>query len=71
VGEAREVFEHALTAANDVGLMSEEVQPYTRAALGNTPQGLSHIGLITAALAIARAERGDVFGDHRVITAEE
>jgi len=70
IEEAREVFEHTMTAANDVGIFSEEVDPSTGGALGNTPQGLSHISLITAALAIARAERGDVFGDHGPVTAE-
>jgi len=60
VAEARRVFEHAMTAANDAGLLAEEYDPRAGAALGNFPQGLSHIGLITAALAIAHAESGDV-----------
>ncbi|MHB8376212.1 MAG: glycoside hydrolase family 15 protein [Dehalococcoidia bacterium] len=62
--EARAVFEHTMTAANDVGLLSEEYDPKTRTRLGNFPQGLSHLSLITAALAIDEAERGGG-RDHR------
>lgn len=60
IAEARRVFEHTMTAANDLSLLSEETDPHTGIALGNHPQGLSHIELITAALAITRAERGEV-----------
>ncbi|HEY7801193.1 MAG TPA: glycoside hydrolase family 15 protein [Dehalococcoidia bacterium] len=57
-GEAREVFERTMTAANDLGLLSEEWDAKTKTPLGNFPQGLSHLALITAALAINNAESG-------------
>jgi alpha,alpha-trehalase len=57
VGEARGVFERAAGFANDVGLLSEEVDETSGELLGNFPQAFSHIGLINAAWAITEAER--------------
>ncbi|MFK0290532.1 glycoside hydrolase family 15 protein [Streptomyces sp. NPDC090442] len=54
---ARQVFQAALTHANDVGLFAEESDPATGEALGNYPQAFSHIGLINAARAIRDAEQ--------------
>jgi GH15 family glucan-1,4-alpha-glucosidase len=47
---ARTLFERLLDHANDVGLLSEQVDPSTGALLGNFPQAFSHTGLIRAAL---------------------
>lgn len=48
-----------LDCANDLSLMSEEMDPDTGAQLGNFPQGFSHAGLVGALLAVsdARAAR--------------
>ncbi|MDH6462814.1 GH15 family glucan-1,4-alpha-glucosidase [Micromonospora sp. A200] len=48
-GRARRLFEQVLGHANDLGLFAEQVDLRTGAQLGNTPQALSHIGLINAA----------------------
>jgi GH15 family glucan-1,4-alpha-glucosidase len=56
--QARQVFECAAACANDLGLLSEQVDPHTGALLGNFPQAFSHIGLVNAAYTIALAEQG-------------
>ena len=50
--EARDRFERLLSAANDLGLLSEEIDPGTNEALGNFPQAFTHVGVINAALAV-------------------
>ncbi len=59
VERARDVFERARSFVNDVGLLSEEVDPETGELLGNFPQAFSHVGLVTAAWAIHQAEQGE------------
>jgi GH15 family glucan-1,4-alpha-glucosidase len=55
ITEAIRLFEHVVSYANDLGLFGEEIDPQTGAALGNYPQGFTHVGVINAALAIERA----------------
>jgi GH15 family glucan-1,4-alpha-glucosidase len=54
--EAHEVFEAALSYANDVDLFAEEIDPETGEALGNFPQAFTHLGVINAALALSDSE---------------
>ncbi|MEO7939121.1 MAG: glycoside hydrolase family 15 protein, partial [Burkholderiaceae bacterium] len=47
--EAQALFEHVLTLRNDVGLLSEEIDPRNGRMLGNFPQALSHTALVNTA----------------------
>lgn len=60
VAEARELFERTVRHANDLGLMSEQVEPATGELVGNFPQAFSHLGLIRCAVLLSEAvERGE------------
>jgi alpha,alpha-trehalase len=58
VDRACELFERLVDYANDVGLLSEEVDPANGELLGNFPQAFSHVGLIGAALNLEQARSG-------------
>ena len=60
--EARQTMDEllAIVATRNLGLLNEMADPATGTPLGNFPQGLSHLALIHAALAVNDAERGTI-----------
>ena len=55
IDEATALFERLLAHTNDVGLMSEEIDPHTGEQLGNYPQAFSHLAIINTAVQLERA----------------
>jgi GH15 family glucan-1,4-alpha-glucosidase len=49
------VLTRFLDCANDVGLLSEEIDPHSMDLLGNLPQALTHLALINAVTALNTA----------------
>jgi GH15 family glucan-1,4-alpha-glucosidase len=58
--EAEALFEQLLALRNDVGLLSEEVEPATGELLGNFPQAFSHVGLVNTAFNLTPEEPAPV-----------
>lgn len=56
--EATALFEKVIGFANDLGLLSEEIDPQTSELLGNYPQGFTHLALILSAVQLAKSEDG-------------
>jgi GH15 family glucan-1,4-alpha-glucosidase len=53
--EAETLFDRLVALGNDVGLLAEEYDPHEQRQLGNFPQAFSHVALVNAAFALARA----------------
>ena len=47
--DAVRLFERLLSLSNDVGLLSEEYDPYANRLIGNFPQAFSHLALVNSA----------------------
>jgi GH15 family glucan-1,4-alpha-glucosidase len=58
LGRARDLFDQLTGYANDLGLLSEEVDPQSGRMLGNFPQAFSHVSLINSARNLAMGDAG-------------
>lgn len=56
--EAVDLMDRCVALANEVGLYAEQLDADGRTMLGNFPQGLSHLALVNAALAVQRFAHG-------------
>ncbi len=56
IERATKVLARAAEYATDLGLFSEQIDTNTGEPLGNFPQAFSHLGLVTAAQALAEAQ---------------
>jgi GH15 family glucan-1,4-alpha-glucosidase len=54
--EAHRTFQRAFAVGNDLGLFAEEYDSAADEMLGNFPQGLTHLSLISAAVALNEIE---------------
>lgn len=61
--EAVTLIDELLPMANDVGIFAEMIDPDDGSAWGNTPQALSHLGLINAVLTIAELAPDDLLAE--------
>lgn len=55
VEEALALFESLCARSNPLGLLPEQIDPATGTFLGNFPQALSHVGLVSSAVNLERA----------------
>jgi GH15 family glucan-1,4-alpha-glucosidase len=55
--EATELFERLISLRNDVGLLAEQYDAQLNRMVGNFPQALTHVGLVTSAYNLHRARR--------------
>jgi GH15 family glucan-1,4-alpha-glucosidase len=59
--DAQTLFERLISLSNDVGLLSEEYDVIHQRLLGNFPQGLSHLALVSSARLMSTGDEEEVF----------
>jgi GH15 family glucan-1,4-alpha-glucosidase len=57
-GEAEALFDRLLERANDLGLFAEEIDPESHAFLGNFPQAVVHLAVISTAIRLQLHRKG-------------
>ncbi len=55
--DALRLFERLLSLRNDVGLLSEEYDPYANRLIGNFPQAFSHLALVNSASNLSHTKK--------------
>lgn len=65
--EAEELFQHVISFRNDLGLLSEEIDPKNGEQLGNCPQGFTHISMINTAVRLEAARQGRKPSAHAIV----
>ena len=55
-GDALMLFEHLLALRNDVGLLAEQYDTNLARLVGNFPQALSHLGVVSSALLLSKGK---------------
>jgi GH15 family glucan-1,4-alpha-glucosidase len=56
--DAISLFERLLSLRNDLGLLAEQYDPRSKRQVGNYPQVLSHLALVSTALRLSRSTHG-------------
>lgn len=69
VEEAIAWFEQMLSRSSPLGLFAEEIDPVSKAHLGNFPQAFSHIGVINVAVSLAHAGHTGIVQPHHATAA--
>ncbi len=63
--DARQLLDRLIDLRNDLGLLSEEYDPFAGRLVGNFPQAFSHVSLVNSASKVAGKEKPSA---HHVIT---
>jgi GH15 family glucan-1,4-alpha-glucosidase len=57
ISEACALFDKLVRLGNDVGLLAEEYDPFSKRQLGNFPQAFSHVAMVNSAMNLCEGVR--------------